>query len=147
MVSQPENENPHRFEVHATSDSHFSWLRTRLSVERTMMAWVRTAIALIGFGFTIFQFFEHFSAMSGVAAAVRPQMPRYVGLALIGAGILALAVSLWQYRWSVGYLWSEPYRPIAGARVHEMQTPILVLTVLLLLIGLFAFGAILFRAT
>lgn len=34
--------------------SHFSWLRTRLSVERTLMSWVRTAIALIGFGFTIF---------------------------------------------------------------------------------------------
>jgi hypothetical protein len=24
-----------RFEVHATSDSHFSWVRTRLSLERT----------------------------------------------------------------------------------------------------------------
>ena len=36
--------------------SHFSWLRTRLSIERTLMSWVRTSTALIGFGFTIFQF-------------------------------------------------------------------------------------------
>jgi hypothetical protein len=48
---------PGRFEVKATASDHFSWLRTRLSVERTMMSWVRTATALIGFGFTIVQFF------------------------------------------------------------------------------------------
>ena len=47
-----------RFEVRVTSDSHFGWIRTRLSVERTMMSWIRTAIALIGFGFAIVQFFE-----------------------------------------------------------------------------------------
>ena len=49
---------PGRFEVRPTASDHFSWLRTRLSVERTMMSWVRTATALIGFGFTIVQFFS-----------------------------------------------------------------------------------------
>jgi putative membrane protein len=44
---------PGRFEVKATASDHFSWLRARLSVGRTMMSWVRTATALIGFGFTI----------------------------------------------------------------------------------------------
>jgi hypothetical protein len=29
-----------RFEVRVTADSHFAWLRTRLSVERTLMSWV-----------------------------------------------------------------------------------------------------------
>ena len=33
-----------RFEVRVTADTHFGWLRTRLSVERTMMSWVRTAV-------------------------------------------------------------------------------------------------------
>ena len=32
-----------RFEVRATAGDHFAWIRTRLSVERTMMAWLRTA--------------------------------------------------------------------------------------------------------
>ena len=45
----------------ATADSHFAWLRTRLALERTMMAWQRTAVSLIGFGFAIVQFFEHFN--------------------------------------------------------------------------------------
>jgi putative membrane protein len=46
-------QKPDRFEVRATADSHFGWIRTRLSVERTMMSWQRTATALIGFGFAI----------------------------------------------------------------------------------------------
>ena len=56
---------PHRFDVKATADSHFSWLRTRLSVERTLMSVVRTAIALIGFGFTIVQFFDRYRRRPG----------------------------------------------------------------------------------
>jgi putative membrane protein len=40
----------HRFEVRTTSDSHFGWIRTRLSLERTMMSWLRTTTALIGLG-------------------------------------------------------------------------------------------------
>ena len=43
-----------------TAESHFAWLRTRLAVERTMMAYLRTAVSLIGFGFAIFQFFYKF---------------------------------------------------------------------------------------
>ncbi|PTE11090.1 YidH family protein [Mesorhizobium helmanticense] len=145
MASQPVEDNQARFAVHVTAESHFSWLRTRLSVERTMMAWIRTSIACIGFGFTIVQFFDRLDSMQGVAEALRPQAPRYVGLALIAAGILALAISLIQYRWGVRYLWSAPYRPIAGAQAHEMRTPILALAVILMLTGLLAFGVVLFR--
>src|SRR6185436_170573 len=89
---------PHpRFEVRTTSDSHFSWIRTRLSIERTLMSWVRTAISLIGFGFTIVQFFEKFSQMQGVKEAARPHMSRYLGLALIASGLLSLGIAIWQY--------------------------------------------------
>ena len=61
---------PGRFEVGATASDHFSWLRTRLSVERTMMSWVRTATGLIGFGFAIVQFFDRMEQMPGVAPRV-----------------------------------------------------------------------------
>jgi hypothetical protein len=36
-----------RFEVRVTADSHFAWLPTRLALERTMMAWLRTAVSLM----------------------------------------------------------------------------------------------------
>jgi putative membrane protein len=146
MMSVTEAEEPaQRFEVRATSDSHFSWIRTRLSLERTLMSWVRTAIALIGFGFTIVQFFKRLDTTPGVTPAFFPDAPRYFGLALIGAGIVALAISVWQYRWSLNYLWAPPYDRIAGAQKDKMQTPIIVVCMALLLIGLLAFGAIIAR--
>lgn len=134
-----------RFEVRVTSDSHFGWLRTRLAFERTLLAWVRTATGLIGFGFTIVQFFERFSDMQGVEAALRPQAPRYLGLALIGAGVLGLIISLWQYRRGVNYLWSSDYKPIAGMNEDRMSAPSFAAAIVVLLIGLFAFGAIFLR--
>jgi putative membrane protein len=94
MSSPDPPENWHRFEVRVTADSHFSWLRTRLSLDRTLMSWIRTGTAMIGFGFTIVQFFERFASMQGVAPALWPQAPRYVGLGLIAAGVLALAISI-----------------------------------------------------
>jgi len=135
-----------RFEVRATAESHFSWLRTRLSLERTLMSWVRTGVALIGFGFTIVQFFERLPKMSGVAPAILPEAPRYLGLALIGAGVLALIVSGQQYRWMLGYLRTGDFEPIAGVSRSPIQTPIYLITIVIILIGLFAFGAVLIRA-
>jgi uncharacterized membrane protein YidH (DUF202 family) len=61
-----------RFEVNVTADSHFGWIRTRLSIERTMMSWLRTAASLIGFGFAIVQFFKGVQQMPGA----RPPMLR-----------------------------------------------------------------------
>src|SRR6202795_2318850 len=88
----------HRFEVRATASDHFSWLRTRLSVERTLMAWVRTAVSLIGFGLTIGQLLNRLEQLPGVSPPRFPDAPRYLVLMLISCGILALAISLWEYR-------------------------------------------------
>jgi inner membrane protein YidH len=123
------NEEPsQRFEVRVTSDSHFGWIRTRMALERTLMAWVRT----------------------GVAPARRPQAPRHLGLALIGAGVLALVISGWQYRRVVRYLWSPAFRPLAGLEGNTMkaiytQTPTLGIVAVVILIGIFAFFAVLLR--
>jgi len=135
-----------RFEVRATADSHFSWLRTRLSIERTLMSWVRTSTALIGFGFTIVQFFERLHGMDGVAPALRPQMPRYLGLALIAAGIAGLLISIWQYRKLLGYLFRD-FGAIAGLpKDVASHTPLQLIATALVLIGIFAFMAVLLRA-
>jgi putative membrane protein len=104
VTDERTEQQPDRFAVETSAESHFSWLRTRLSLERTAMSWVRTAAALIGFGFTIVQFFERLPGMSGVAPAILPEAPRYLGLALIAAGVLALCVSAWQYHWMTSYL-------------------------------------------
>lgn len=133
------------FEVKASAESHFSWLRTRLSTERTLMSWVRTAAALIGFGFTIFQFLERFNKTPGVEPARHPQAPWILGMALIAVGIVALAIALWEYRWLVSYLWSKDFAPVAGVDEFPHHTPIIAVSVVLIVIGVFAFGAVLLR--
>jgi putative membrane protein len=134
-----------RFEVRVTADSHFGWIRTRLSLERTMMSWVRTAVSLIGFGFAIVQFFERLRQMPGAQPAYAPHVPQYLGLALISCGILALLISIWQYLWTVRYLWRGSFAAIAGMNQERMQSPVLAIAVLLICIGLFAFFAVLLR--
>jgi putative membrane protein len=141
--SAPDSEP--RFEVKRTADSHFAWLRTRLSVERTLMSWMRTSTALIGFGFTIVQFFERIAQMQDVRAALRPEMPRYLGLALIAAGTTALAISVWQYRAVLRYLGSKEFAPVAYLETGPRQTPLLGLAVFLGLTGTVAFLSVLLR--
>jgi putative membrane protein len=134
-----------RFEVRTTSDSHFGWIRTRLSVERTMMSWLRTATALIGFGFAIVQFFERLQQTPEARSAYIPHAPIYLGLALIGCGVLALVISIWQYRWTVHYLRGGSFASIAGMANEPMNSPVLAVSILLMIIGLFAFFAVLLR--
>ena len=140
-------DNAARFEVRATASDHFAWLRTRLSVERTMMSWQRTATALIGFGFAIVQYLEHLQQIPGARSAYLPDAPQYLGLALISCGILALVISLWQYWWTVRYLWGGAFAPIAGMTNEGKQSPVVVVAILLIGIGLFAFLAVLLRLT
>ena len=147
MANSEQRDETGRFEVKADVPTHFAWLRTRMSAERTAMSWVRTATALIGFGFTIVQFFAHLKTMEGVASPVRPEAPRYLGLALIGTGIIASFIALWEYRWLVRYLWSRQYKPVAGIDEFPHHTPILGVLIILILIGIFAFGAVFLRFT
>jgi putative membrane protein len=145
------NDEPHgRFEVRVTSDSHFGWIRTRLALERTLMSWMRTSVSLIGFGFTIVQFFQRLNDTEGAAPALRPQAPRQLGLALIACGVFGLLISLWQYRRIVKYLWSDQFRVLAGIDSKDMapiiaQSPSMAIVIALLFIGVFAFGAVLMR--
>jgi putative membrane protein len=132
-----------RFEVRVTADSHFGWIRTRFSLERTMMSWIRTAVSLIGFGFAIVQFFERLQEMPGVRPTEHPRASQYLGLALIACGVLSLVISIWQYLWAIRYLWGESFAPIAGMTREGIQSPVLAIAVLLVCIGLFAFFAVL----
>jgi len=134
-----------RFDVRVTSDSHFGWIRTRLSIERTMMSWIRTAVALIGFGFAIVQFFVRFEQMPGVRPADYPNAARDLGLALIGCGVLALLIAIWQYLWIIRYLWDGSFAPIAGPTREGVEMPVIAIAVLLIGIGVFAFVAVLLR--
>jgi putative membrane protein len=145
-MSDPQADAPaSRFELHVTAESHFAWLRTRLAVERTMMAYLRTSVSLIGFGFGIVQFLHNFDQIPGDTTARFPDASWYLGLAMIFCGVLAAAFSMWEYRRMVQYLWSAGYAAVAGRTGEMKQTPLYAVSIVLILIGVFAFFAVLLR--
>ena len=133
-----------RFEVRPSANSHFAWLRTRLADERTLMAYMRSAVSLIGFGFVIVQF-DHMEQMPGVSTARYSDAAWYLGLALISCGVIAMVISLWVYRWMLRYLWSEEFATIAGLQKGGRQTPLYAVAIALICVGTFAFFAVLLR--
>jgi putative membrane protein len=143
MSDQQISDECNRFEVHVTAESHFAWLRTRLAVERTMMAYMRTAVSLIGFGFAIVQFLSNIHRMPGEAPPRFPDAAFYLGLALIFCGIMAAVISIREYRWLLRYLSEGSFAPIARVTKEGRQTPLYATSIVLVLIGIFAFFAVL----
>jgi putative membrane protein len=126
-------------------DSHFSWLRTRLSAERTLMSWNRTSLSMIGFGFTIYQFFEKFQEATVGAGALRPEAPRNLGLALMLAGTLGTLISIWQYRQIVTYLGADQFKDIGIREGLPHWSLSLAVSMLLALIGIVTTAWVLVR--
>jgi putative membrane protein len=108
-----------------------------MALQRTLMAATRTAISLIGFGFTVAQFFERLRDTGPPGLRVmRPEGPRDFGLALIAAGILSLVVFTWEYRTAARQLRSGAYAAIATDQA--MRTPTFIVAVVVILIGVAA---------
>ena len=85
--------------------------RTRMAAERNLMAWVRTSLSMIAFGFTLYKFLQAMQAQSTVPV-LRPNAPRNVGLTLVGIGTFAVAVACVQHWKYVRKLRTDqPYNP------------------------------------
>jgi len=67
--------------------SQFSWIRTEFSNVRTLLSWVRTSVSMIGFGFTIYNFYSGFFEELGTERV--DDAARNLGLALVGFGKIA----------------------------------------------------------
>jgi putative membrane protein len=85
--------------------------RTRMAAERTLMAWVRTALSMISFGFTIYKFLQVLQEQSTLPV-MRPQTPRDVGLTLTGIGTFAVIIACVQHWKYIKKLRpDQPYKP------------------------------------
>jgi putative membrane protein len=135
-----------RFEAEPNVGNHFAWLRTVFGLQRTLMAAVRTSVSLIGFGFTVAQFFERLQdkvpqslRLAGLDTA------RDLGLLLIGTGVVSLVVFTWQYKRALDYLRSGAFEAIAAISKKPMHQPTYVVCLVVMVIGTAAFVSVLFR--
>ena len=72
------------------SDRHDTDPRVPLAMERTFLAWIRTGLAMMGFGFVIARFAVFLGEMRGVTEDLsRPVLSLFVGTAFVGLGVIA----------------------------------------------------------
>lgn len=88
----------------------------RVAAERTLLAWVRTGVALMGFGFVVARFglfLRELAATSSPAQPVRPTGPSMVlGVGLTVLGVCVTALAAWEYRAVLRRIdRREPFRP------------------------------------
>ena len=72
--------------------AQMSWIRSDLSNLRTLLSWVRTSVSMIGFGFTIYNFYSGF--FEDFAGERFREAARNLGLALVIFGTLAMIIAM-----------------------------------------------------
>ena len=68
-----------------------------MSADRTLMAVIRTSLSLIGFGFTIYQFFRYLRESVGAVQLLQTEAPRKFGMALVMLGVVMLSLGIWKH--------------------------------------------------
>lgn len=71
--------------------------RTYLAYERSLMAWLRTSLAMVTFGFTIIKAYFYLITSGNLIPSRHIMNPRTYGLFIIALGIIALLGGIWQH--------------------------------------------------
>lgn len=108
-------------------------LRTFLAGQRTLLAWIRTALALMGFGFLVARFglfLQQISAMKGLPEVTSSGFSLWIGTAMV---LLGVAMNV--------FAAARHYEFLRSFTASELSSPArslfeIVLSVLLAVLGL-----------
>ena len=111
--------------------------RSREAADRTLMAWVRTALSLIGFGFAIASF-KQILLEGGLIRNPRKDFHGVLvfGLSFISLGVLGLLAATLQHWRILQHLKQDDFT------YTGFRPLVFIMAILLMLIGLFAFIAV-----
>ena len=114
--------------------------RSREAADRTLMAWIRTALSLIGFGFAIASF-RDILLEGGLIRNPHKEVNGALvfGLSFVSLGVLGLLAATLQHWNIIQHLKKDDFA------YTGFRPLVFVMAILLMLIGLFAFIAVLSR--
>jgi putative membrane protein len=111
-------------------------MRTIMGADRTLMAWVRTGLSMISFGFTIYKFLEGAEHKEG-GILRHPESPQRVGLILCAIGTLSIVLGTWDY-------W-QTLKDLNRAEHFRLGRPVLFIALVMSVVGVALFLAIAVR--
>ena len=100
--------------------------RTIFAADRTMLAWVRTSLGLIGFGFTIFKILQYVYEQ-GATKLMRQQTPRNIGLVMLLTGTVPLFFMIIEYSRTLKQM---------GRKESILKNPIFLTACIILILGI-----------
>ena len=108
-------------------------MNTLMAADRTLMAWIRTSLSLLSFGFTIYKILEGFQDAGG-KFVVRTDVPRNAGLFLTGMGTLAMVMGTIEYWQTLKVLhqqriFGRPRYPLIMALIMSVAGIVLFLSI------------------
>jgi putative membrane protein len=109
-----------------------------MSADRTLMAWIRTSVSMISFGFTIYKFFQYLLESSLTTGHLQQNAPRNFGVALVSLGMVLLAMAIVEY-----FLFQRKLSRLSGQKFPISTT--LIASLLLSLFGILVLLNLLFR--
>lgn len=109
--------------------------RDHAANERTYLAWIRTAIALMGFGFVIekFDLFLRYigNAVPGAAIPHSTHVAQGAGLAMMAIGLAIIMFSTWSFLKNLRLI------DASGAQSYQGKLPNLILGAVVAALGIF----------
>ena len=111
-------------------------MNTLMAADRTLMAWIRTSLSMLSFGFTIYKILQEFQQVEG-KFVVRTDVPRNAGLFLTGMGTVAMVMGTIEY-------W-QSLRTLHQPRIFQRPRPPLIMALIMSLMGVFLFSSIIAR--
>lgn len=104
-----------------------------LANERTFLAWIRTSIAIMGFGFVVVKFALFIKEVSLVLTNKQAVLPgkgdsTQIGIMLVAIGAFMAFYAYWRYRIIEKQLLNKAYKPSC--------LPSLILTLAILIVGI-----------